>query len=110
MGDQTWQADNQALYQHCLEELSLLGVDIKGKVMDYFFTRVEHAYPIYHLGFQSIRQKLLSASDAFENMFLLGRQARFQYLFMDQVMCQGIEGAGKIMGANSNGNRRILSC
>ena len=98
VGDQTWQADNLTLYQHCLNELSRLGIELKGKVMDYFFTQAEHAYPIYHLGYQSARQTLLAASNALENMLLLGRQGRFQYLFMDQVMCQGIEGARKIMG------------
>jgi protoporphyrinogen oxidase len=96
VGDQIWQADNLSLYQHCMDELKHLGIDLQGKVIDYFFTRVEYAYPIYHLGYQSVRQTLLAAFNTIENILLLGRQARFHYLFMDQAIGQGIDGARQI--------------
>jgi len=95
-GDHIWTADEVRLYQHCLEELAALGIDVRGKVTDYFFTQARYAYPIYSLDFKGTRDSLLKALEGIKNLFLIGRQALFQYIFMDQAMLQGMAIAHRI--------------
>jgi protoporphyrinogen oxidase len=87
-GDAIWGAPLAELSALALSELASLGVAI-GPVRDAFSVRVEHGYPVYHLGYERERQRLLGEVGRFENVRTAGRQGLFRYVFMDAAMQMG---------------------
>ena len=87
-GDDVWNASVPELRALADRELGVLGVDI-GEVVDAFSVKVEHGYPIYHLGYEAQRQALLRLVERFPNVRTAGRQGLFRYVFMDAAMQMG---------------------
>ena len=87
--DALWNAPDEEIYQRVLLDLSLLGIELKDKVMDYFSTRAKYGYPVYALGYASHKQSLLHELGGYKNFTTAGRQGLFRYLFMDQAMQMG---------------------
>ena len=87
--DALWNAPDEQIYQRAVSDLSLLGIELKDKVMDYFSTRVEYGYPVYALGYANHKQNLLQELSGYKNLISAGRQGLFRYLFMDQAMEMG---------------------
>ena len=73
-------------------ELGALGFAIDDAI-DAFVVRVEHGYPVYHLGYDDDRRALLTAVERFANVRTAGRQGLFRYVFMDAAMQMGTEAA-----------------
>lgn len=61
------------LFKRCINDLLKLGIDVKGEVIDYFYTREKHAYPIYQLDYKLHLKKLLSSLDGIANIHICGR-------------------------------------
>ena len=72
-----------------LAELRSLGI-VLDDVTDAFIVRVENGYPIYHLGYEDDRQRVLADVARFTNVRTAGRQGLFRYIFMDAAMEMGI--------------------
>jgi protoporphyrinogen oxidase len=103
VGDELWTADVAALRARCESELRTLGLALDD-VIDAFVVRVEHGYPVYHLGYDDDRRALLAEVDRFTNVRTAGRQGLFRYVFMDAAMQMGIEAARQMAsGERSNG-------
>ena len=66
-------------------------------VLAAFTVRVEHAYPIYHVGYDEDRRAMLAEVARFANVRTAGRQGLFRYVFMDAAMHMGIEAARQMM-------------
>ena len=81
------------LFKRCINDLLKLGIDVKDKVIDYFYTREKHAYPIYQLDYKHHLKKLASFLDSKENILTSGRNGLFRYIFMDRAMEMGFEAA-----------------
>ncbi|MBT3877944.1 MAG: FAD-dependent oxidoreductase [Candidatus Scalindua sp.] len=96
--DEVWNMQDHLLFNRCIDDLSKLGIDIKDKVIDYFFTVEKHAYPIYHLDYKHHLNNLLSRVDSIENIHTCGRNGLFRYIFMDRAMEMGFEAAMIIEG------------
>jgi protoporphyrinogen oxidase len=79
------------LFKRCIHDLLKLGIDINDKVIDYFYTREKHAYPIYHLDYKHHLNTLLSWIGSIENIHTYGRNGLFKYIFMDKAMEMGFE-------------------
>jgi protoporphyrinogen oxidase len=92
VGDDVWTADVGALRARFGGELAQLGFALDD-VIDAFVVRVEHGYPVYHVGYDDDRRALLAAVDRFANVRTAGRQGLFRYVFMDAAMHMGIEAA-----------------
>jgi protoporphyrinogen oxidase len=92
VGDDVWNADVETLRARFSRELGELGFGIEDSI-DAFVVRVEHGYPIYHLGYDDDRNALLAAVAGFSNVRTAGRQGLFRYVFMDAAMQMGIEAA-----------------
>jgi protoporphyrinogen oxidase len=106
-GDAIWDASVAELSAIAARELDELGVGV-GEVRDAFVVRVEHGYPIYHLGYEADRQALLDEVLRFDNVRTAGRQGLFRYVFMDAAMQMGTlaarqletgEGSGRLIDA-----------
>jgi protoporphyrinogen oxidase len=87
-GDEVWTAPKDALLAHARGELAKLGFPLDD-VIDAFVVRVEHGYPVYHLGYDRDRATLLAEVARFENVRTAGRQGLFRYVFMDAAMKMG---------------------
>jgi len=87
-GDAIWNASVAELRALADRELGELGVDI-GEVVGAFSVKVEHGYPVYHLGYDADRRALLRFVDRFVNVRTAGRQGLFRYVFMDAAMQMG---------------------
>jgi protoporphyrinogen oxidase len=96
--DEVWNMPDDLLFKRCVEDLFKLGIDIKSKVIDYFYTREKHAYPIYQLGYKIHLEKLVTWIDGIENILISGRNGLFRYIFMDMAMEMGLDAAMIIQG------------
>ena len=91
--DEVWNMPDDMLFKRGINDLSKLGIDIKDKVIDYFYTRERHAYPIYQLDYKLHLNKVTSWINSIENLHICGRNGLFRYIFMDRAMEMGIETA-----------------
>jgi protoporphyrinogen oxidase len=105
VGDATWRASPDALREIVGRELAGLGFRVED-VLDAWCVRVEHGYPIYHLGYEADRQALLEQVARFENVRTAGRQGLFRYIFMDAAMQMGIA-AAELMLRGEQGTRAL---
>ena len=106
-GDAIWDAGLPALRALVDRELEELGLDI-GEVVGAFSVKVEHGYPIYHLGYEAQRQALLRDIERIPNVRTAGRQGLFRYVFMDAAMQMGTLAAEQLRsGAGTASARRI---
>ena len=96
VGDEIWTAGIDDLRARFGRELAALGF-VVDDVLDAFPVRVPFGYPIYHLGYDADRRRLLGAVDAFSNVRTAGRQGLFRYVFMDAAMRMGIEAAEQML-------------
>jgi protoporphyrinogen oxidase len=104
-GDATWSASLPELRARAREELAELGLPIDD-VLDAFVVRVEHGYPVYHLGYERDRQALLEAVGRFDNVVTGGRQGLFRYIFMDAAMQMGAAAAEQMV--RGSGDSRAI--
>jgi protoporphyrinogen oxidase len=95
-GDAIWNASVPELRTLAARELAELGVET-GEIVDAFSVKVEHGYPIYHLGYEADRQELLRVVEAFANVRTAGRQGLFRYVFMDAAMQMGTLAAEQLL-------------
>ena len=96
VGDATWGASTAELQARMGKELRDLGF-VVDDVLAAFTVRVEHAYPIYHVGYDEDRRAMLAEVARFANVRTAGRQGLFRYVFMDAAMHMGIEAARQMM-------------
>jgi protoporphyrinogen oxidase len=104
-GDAVWNASLLELRELASRELAALGIDT-GDVRGAFTVKVEHGYPIYHLGYEAERQALLRVVERFSNLRTAGRQGLFRYVFMDAAMQMGTLAAEQL--ALGQGNARTI--
>jgi protoporphyrinogen oxidase len=96
VGDGTWRAGVDDLRQRMQAELSTLGLPVSD-VLGAFVVRVEHGYPVYHVGYDADRHSLLAEVARFPNVRTAGRQGLFRYVFMDAAMKMGMQAARQMV-------------
>jgi protoporphyrinogen oxidase len=98
VGDATWQAPEDAIYQRCMDDLERLGLTgLRRDTLEHFSTFVPEGYPIYHLDYQEDRRRVLGWVGETANVISCGRQGAFRYVFMDTAMEMGIAAAGSLL-------------
>ncbi|MEO6421050.1 MAG: FAD-dependent oxidoreductase, partial [Polyangiaceae bacterium] len=100
VGDDTWNASVEVLEPKMLAELRALGIHLDD-VTGAFIVRVENGYPIYHLGYEDDRQRVLADVARFTNVRTAGRQGLFRYIFMDAAMEMGICAADSMIAGEA---------
>ena len=103
VGDATWTASTGDLVARMQSELADLGLPA-ADVMSAFTVRVEHGYPVYHVGYERSRQALLAEVHRFANVRTAGRQGLFRYVFMDAAMQMGMKAATQMAGGERGGS------
>jgi protoporphyrinogen oxidase len=96
LGDRIWEAPVASLRSEFEGELRVLGFHVDD-IVDAFSVRVEHGYPVYHLGYDRDRMDLLRVVERFENVRTAGRQGLFRYVFMDAAMSMGVHAAEEML-------------
>jgi len=61
----------------------------KDQIIDYDIFDMNNAYPILDLSMKEKKKKILSYLHTFENMYLIGRNAEFQYLHTHDIISKG---------------------
>jgi protoporphyrinogen oxidase len=97
VGDEIWSASEDQILEIGLAELQDLGLRVQSDVSGAFSARVAHGYPIYGLGYEVHRQKLLARVAKYANVTTGGRQGLFRYLFLDAAMEMGQLAAQQIL-------------
>ncbi len=91
-----WNMKDGELLNICLADLRKMGIDLDNKVIDYFSSYAEHAYPVYSLEYKHHLQKIYRFIRNFENLITCGRQGLFRYINMDRVMESGFDAAASL--------------
>jgi protoporphyrinogen oxidase len=102
VGDATWRATTDELRARMLGELASLGFAIDD-ILGATSVRVEHGYPVYHLGYDDDRRALLEEVARFRNVRTAGRQGLFRYVFMDAAMQMGTLAARQMIAGEPGG-------
>lgn len=99
-GDTVWDMPDDELLERVVSDLKKINIRIDDdKIVSFFSTFAEYAYPIYTLDYNRNRKKLLDFFiNKFENLLFCGRQGAFSYLFMDYAMMAGILASNYIIG------------
>lgn len=108
VGDDTWRAPDEAIYDRCIDDLAHLGFDwIRAATIEHFSTFVEEGYPIYHLDYRADRERALSYVGGIGNLVSCGRQGAFRYIFMDTAMEMGMAAAEVALAEDAAARRAI---
>jgi protoporphyrinogen oxidase len=97
-GDEIWTLPHEQLLERGLAALERLGFDVRPRVLSSFDTRASHAYPVYERGFRQSRDALLAWIESRAGLSTHGRQGRFDYMFFDRAIREGIDAARAALG------------
>jgi protoporphyrinogen oxidase len=85
-GDGHWRMDDDRLVSMVLSQLSGLGWIRSDQLIDSEVRRMEYAYPVLLVGTEEKTRKLLDYLAGFENLKVAGRNARFTYSSIHEVL------------------------
>jgi protoporphyrinogen oxidase len=94
--DEVWTMSDEALLHLCLRDLKKMGIDLSDKVLGYFSTFAEYAYPFYSLGYKRHLYKIYRFIEGIDAMMVCGRQGLFRYVNMDSAIENGFQAAGAL--------------
>ncbi len=94
-GDEMWNAAETAILPRAFRELKELGFDIESKLLGIFSTRTPHAYPLFRVGYEIHRKRLLEFLQQFPQFSTCGRQGTFRYIFQDTAQLMGRSAASQ---------------
>lgn len=92
-GDDLWGMEDSSLVEICVRDLIRMGIHIEGKIMGYFCTYSEHAYPVYSLRYKESLRKVYKYIEGSRNLVIAGRQGLFRYFNMDTAIESGFSAA-----------------
>ncbi len=84
--DALWKMNEKKLVQNISSYFLKLGWIIENEILDYKVIRLKHAYPILEMGFEKKSQKVVEYLNRFDNMKLSGRNGRFLYTHMHDMV------------------------
>jgi protoporphyrinogen oxidase len=108
-GDPLWTMSDAALYARLADELTRLGIDVRARTLGYFSSRAPRAYPVYRVGYQRDRDALLGRVADAPNVWTIGRQGLFRYVFMDTAMEMGFAAAREWLGGRRADPARMMA-
>ncbi len=92
-GDELWNLDDSELIDRTLHDIERLDIVDKEHVGKGTVVRFPNVYPLYDLWTTQNLEKVLDFVSGFENLFLVGRQATFRYINMDEAFAMGTRAA-----------------
>ncbi len=97
-GDPVWSADNAHLVRVTQKPLEEIGWVRGGEVVGSQVVRLRHAYPVLSLDFERSVEGILRYLDGFENLTLAGRNGRFEYGWIHDMLRSGRDLAASCVG------------
>lgn len=92
-GTREFNESDDSLCERTLTALDTMGIPLRARVRGCFSTRAALAYPRYELGYERHRDALFAAVERAPNVWTVGRQGLFRYVFMDTAMEMGFAAA-----------------
>jgi protoporphyrinogen oxidase len=99
-GDSIWQMTDEELVSQTVSGLARMGFIRPEEVELKHVVRVERAYPLYSIGYETHRSAVLGYLGQFRNLNLTGRSGLFLYTSSDHYLDRSIKIAENLMGAS----------
>ncbi|UCH12869.1 MAG: hypothetical protein JSW18_02730, partial [Candidatus Omnitrophota bacterium] len=87
--DETWNLADKEIYFKTMEDFKKLGLIEDSDIEGYTIRRLEFAYPVPRIDTKDSLNSVLEHLSRIKNLFLAGREARFEYINMDECLDQG---------------------
>lgn len=89
--DEVWNMPEDKLFAICIKELEKVKLLSKSEVMKYFTVKIQHAYPIYTIGYEANFKNIMHYLGDISNLITYGRQGLFTYTNLDHSMDMGFK-------------------
>jgi protoporphyrinogen oxidase len=93
-GDDTWNRSPEELFERCMNDLKSLNLVRDEDVEGYFVTKLPNVYPLFEIDTERHLAMVMEYLSGIRNFRTVGRQGRFIYMNMDEVLLDGIEASG----------------
>jgi len=91
--DEIWRASSEELFKIAFPHLENSGLLKAEEVSGYFSEKIEHAYPIYSVGYAENIATLFRKLQEFKNVLSFGRLGMFSYANVDEAIRMGFKAA-----------------
>ncbi len=101
VGDELWQCSDEQMGQLAIEELARINIIDAAAVLDFTVARMPKTYPAYfgvYDRFSEVREYL----DAYENLFLIGRNGMHKYNNQDHSMLTAMVAVDNIVAGRAD--------
>jgi protoporphyrinogen oxidase len=85
-----WNMDDTELFKSISSQFLTLGWIREEDILDFKVMRLERAYPVLEKGYEEISQRVTHYAESFGNLQLSGRNGRFLYTHMHDMMRFGM--------------------
>ena len=102
-GDVIWQSDAKDLLKMATPYLENCGYLSANDVTEAWVVRESHAYPVYDLHYAEAMKNLTDYISGFDGIYTIGRQARFSYIDVNDIIPMAHETADRILADTSGG-------
>lgn len=107
--DRIWNgAKDQVVISTVINQLVECRFFKKDDVIDSFIKRIDHAYPIYFVGYRNILNQIFQKLDSVKNLYSVGRQGGYNYVGMIDCYDIGVKTSDFIQQTSDIHNKRIL--
>ncbi|HET6846974.1 MAG TPA: hypothetical protein VFH29_09065, partial [Anaerolineales bacterium] len=97
-GDGPWEMTDEAMIEMTTAQLEELGLIHRDKVMEGQVVRIPHAYPVLEAGIEDKIAQLLAYLHGFTNLRTIGRNGRFTYTHVHDMLRFGKDVIDELRG------------
>ena len=90
-GSEYWDMGDKELINKASSQLIEIGWIQEEDIMDSLVYPMHYAYPVLEIGFEAKTEKLFNYLKSFGNLSLAGRNSRFEYIHLHDIMKSGKE-------------------
>jgi len=95
--DDVWNMDPKELYETVITKMEQKRYLKREDIQNFWVAREKFAYPTNTISFMSKLKAINDYIDAFPHLYSIGRQGKFSYVNIDDVMLMGFETAEQII-------------
>lgn len=96
LNDDQWVATNEALVEQVMSGLAGYGLVSAADVLGSEVRRISHAYPVLEAGTEEKVRRVIGYFDRFENLVVTGRNGRFTYRHLHDMVRFGVEAVDRL--------------
>jgi oxygen-dependent protoporphyrinogen oxidase len=103
VGDRHWEMSDDQLTELCLEQLTDLIPDVRGRFAGSRVVRTKIAYPVFRLDYEPAR-RALEHSTGVEGLVSIGRNGEFAHILMEDVYWRTLRKTRRWLRASTAGH------